>query len=133
MPNVCGFPAKASSDFEAIFTDVIFDDIRFVFRSPYGVYKYLGQLLREQSAGRINFHDVKTFEDRELTYGPFLNVVAGATGDCLVTVFYNGQSYCVPRKGSNSTAIMLDILGQLKNLSTTPSDVNAAFAVRVID
>lgn len=133
MPNVCGVPTKASTKFTFAFTDVIFDDVQFVFRSPYGVYGYLGQLLREHSSGRIKFYNVRTSEERELSSGPFLNINEGGNGDCLVTAFYNGRSYCVPRQGSNSTGIMLDILEQLKNLSTTASDLNAAFAVRLIN
>lgn len=108
-------------------------NIQIVFRSPYGVYKYLGQLLREHSANRIVIYSTKNFEERELNSGPFLNITEGANSDCMVTAFYNGQSYCVPRKGSNSTGVMLDILGQLKNLSTSTSDINAATAVRLIN
>ena len=104
-----------------------------MFRSPYGVYEYLGKLLREQSAGHITFVGLRSFEERELNSGPFLNITEGASSDCLVSVFYNGTSYCVPRKHSNSTAVLLDILGQLKDLSITPTDLNAAFNVRLID
>lgn len=132
MQNVCGVAAKASSKFEFIFSEAVFDDVKFIFRSPYGVYKFLGQLLRERSAQYVQFYNVRTREERELESGLFLNITEGAS-DCLVSAFYNGHSYCVPRVGSNSTGIMLDILGQLKNLSTSPSDLNAAFAVRVID
>jgi hypothetical protein len=134
MPNVCSAPKKASPNFEFWFSRVVFTDVQFIFRSAYGVYRSLGQLLREGSARRIQFYYVRTLEERELNFGPFINVTTqGATADCLVTVFYNGQSYCVPRVGSNSTGMLLEVLGQLKNLSVTPSDVNAAFAVRVID
>lgn len=133
MTNVCGTPASPEYAFD--FGSVLITDAQFVFRSPYGVYEYLGSLLREQSAGRIglNRQNLMTLKEYNLASGPFLNIVPGNIGDCLVEAFYNGQSYCVPRKGSASTAIMLDILGQLKNLSTTPSDLNAAFAVRVVD
>jgi hypothetical protein len=132
MANVCGNPATAKPQFNFDFGNVILN-VQIMFRSPYGVYKYLGKLLREHSASRIKFLNITTFEERELNYGHFLNVTQGINSDCLVTAFYNGQSYCVPRKGSNSTSMLFDILGQLKNLSTSSSDVNAAFAVRLID
>ena len=132
FPNVCGNIKKALPTFEFKFGhNVKIKEAQFVFRSPYGLYKYLGQLLRERSAARIHFANLRGFEQRELISGPFLNIGEGASPDCLVSAFYNGESFCVPRKGSNSTAILLDILGQLKNLSISPTDLNAAFAVRL--
>jgi hypothetical protein len=145
MGNVCGqdggqFTLGSTSKNKPVanntftFTNgVTFSSIQFVFRSPYGVYKYLGQLLREQSAARVRFVGLRSLEERELASGPFLNITKGASADCLVAAFYNGESFCVPRQGSNSTAVMLDVLGQLKNLSITPTDLNAATAVRLID
>ena len=134
MTNVCGTIDKANSHYNFDFGNgIVFNNIQFVFRSPYGVYKYLGQLLREQSARRIRFAGLKSFEERELSSGPFLNITDGVGADCLVSAFYNGKSFCVPREGSNSTAVLLDMLGQLKNLSISPTDLNAAFAVRLIN
>ena len=76
--NVCGNIEKAAPTFELQFRhNVKFSDAQFVFRSPYGVYKYLGQLLRERSAARIHFANLRGFEQRELISGPFLNIRRG--------------------------------------------------------
>jgi hypothetical protein len=133
MTNICGNPASASQHYTFRFSNMVFSDVEFVFRSPYGIYRYLGQILRENSAGSIHFKSAATLEERELNSGPFLNISEGDLGGCLIEAFYNGQSYCVPRQGSSSTATLFDVLAQLKNLSTAPSDLNAAFAVRVVN
>jgi hypothetical protein len=133
MHNVCDYANTASPMFGFPFQHVNFTNVQFIFRSSYGVYKYLGQLLREHSAARIHFANLRGFEQRELISGPFLNIREGASPDCLVTAFYNGESFCVPRQGSNSTAVLLDILGELKTLSVSPTDLNAAFAVRLVN
>lgn len=97
-------------------------------RSPTAVFKYLGKLLREGTGDRIVFY---TGEARHLQ-GRFLEIVpASPIIDCFVAVAYNGGSYCVPQ-WAYTTAMMFEILEQLRNLSISPTDLNSAFTVRVI-
>jgi hypothetical protein len=43
---------------------------------------------------------------------------------------YGGQFYCVPSY-SRHTAMLMDILIQLRNLSIQSADLNSAFTVRL--
>jgi hypothetical protein len=96
------------------------------FRSPAGVFSYLGKLYREHAGDRVRYFTAPLVASD----APFLDIVEGA-GDCFVLVTYEGQSYCVPH-GSSSTALLIDLLVQLRNLSITPSDLNSAFSIRLI-
>jgi hypothetical protein len=101
-----------------------------VLRSPIGVFNYYGKLLRDKdkSGQRISY---LTREAQGLLRGdePFFNVTGDNLG-CFVGVTYSGRFYCVP-EGSPNTAMLLDIIIQLRNLSISPSDLNSAFTVRL--
>ena len=100
----------------------------FVLRSPAGVFSYLGKLLHNGTADRISYY---TGEAKQL--GRFLDIATdGTTGTCYVSVSYEGRDYCVPQEAYN-TALMLDILEELRNLSISPSDLTESFTVRVSD
>lgn len=112
--------------------DGITAEVTLVFRSPDSIYKYLGRLVRESLTDRIHIG----YHDPLLPIGePFLNVVkgAGGNGDCFVSVYYDAQLYCVPRAHANNTAMILDILEQLRNLAISPSDLNGAVSVRLVN
>ena len=100
------------------------------FRSPSGVFKYLGNVWRNNESYLIHYG---TGEAHALVPPgvPYLNIIQG-NDDCFVAVRFHGQQYCVPQ-GSDNTALLMDILVQLRNLSITPSDLNSAFSVRVVD
>jgi hypothetical protein len=101
-------------------------------RSPIGIYSYFGKLLRTHTNDQITYY---TGAAKELLGNePFLNIVNGDIVGigCFVSIAYDGHTYCVPQ-GSFHTAMMLDILWQLRNLAITPSDLNSAFSVRVIN
>src|SRR5205085_5728596 len=62
--------------------------------------------------------------------GPIPNIVRGQGPGCFVSAHYAGDAYCVPNEAL-ATAMVFDVLQQLRNLSITPSDLNAAFTVRL--
>lgn len=104
--------------------------VRLEMRSPLGIYSYLGALMR---AGEPAWTNYETLEGQRLVRNgadPFLDIMIGG-GPCFTAVYYEGTSYCVPAS-SDHTALLFDILEQLKNMSTTPSDLNAAFSVRLV-
>jgi hypothetical protein len=100
------------------------------FRSPSGVFQYLGTVWRNDESYLIHYG---TREAQALLQPsvPYINIIQG-NSDCFVALRFHGAQYCVPQ-GSDNTALLMDILVQLRNLSITPSDLNSAFSVRVID
>jgi hypothetical protein len=125
----CGTKPSAKATDVSVLWDVIgIVKPEFVLRSPIGIYQYLGKLVRENTAYRIGFY---TGEARRLN-GRFIEISPEGPVSCFVSVAYDGNMYCIPQ-GAETTAMMLDILEQLKNLSTSPTDLNAAFSARLIN
>lgn len=103
-------------------------DLRF--RSPAAIFRALGQQLHDGSAGRVTpvlGPSMRTFNGQ-----PLLTIKNEDTGDCLVLARYEDHTYCVPHD-ADRTAMVINILQELKNLSTTPNDLNSAFSVRVVN
>jgi hypothetical protein len=98
-----------------------------VLRSPSAVFTYLGTMLEQGTQDRVVFY---TPEAKRL--GAFLEVVNSLGPSCYVSIAYDGGFYCVPQH-AYSTAMLLEILEQLRNLSITPSDLNSSFSVRVVN
>jgi hypothetical protein len=100
--------------------------LAFAFRSPIGVYRYYGKLLDSSVSAPRYSTDVAI---KLIGQEPFVNVVANDT-QCYTSINYMGGRYCVPEY-SMHTAMLLDVLQELRNLSTQPSDLNSAFTVRL--
>jgi hypothetical protein len=100
--------------------------LSFVFRSPIAVFDYYG----EWYSSGYPFHGYRTDSARKLLNGePFVNIVDGVAG-CYVSVIYDGRSFCIPEQ-SEHTALLADILQQLRDLNIQPTDLNSAFTVRL--
>jgi hypothetical protein len=103
-------------------------EMQILVKSPLGVYQLFGAVLRHPWPGRFPY---ASRQGQELVKDePFVNVT-NSPGPCFVDVVYEGQRSCVPAASQN-TPVLFDIVQQLKNLSTTPTDLNAPFAVRFI-
>ena len=103
-------------------------EAQILIKSPLGVYELYGAALRHPWP-----HDFPYAAQlgQDLIKGePFVNVTS-SPGPCFVDVTYQGQYYCVPANSQN-TPVIFEIVEQLKNLSTTPTDLNAPFAVRFV-
>ncbi|MBO0751288.1 MAG: hypothetical protein J2P53_04210 [Bradyrhizobiaceae bacterium] len=101
------------------------------FRSPAGIFAALGKQIRDGSAERVR--SLLPPSQRVFDGEPLLTIKTdGTTDSCAVLAQYDGQTYCVPQ-GADRTAMVFNILQELKNLSTTPSDLNSAFSVRVVN
>lgn len=96
-------------------------------RSPVAIVNYLG--------GLYDFGDVRP---RYITRRPidllgddksFISISKDQQ-DWYVSVVFAGGQYCVP-SSSKHTAMLIDILQELRNLNTSPTDLNSAFTVRV--
>jgi hypothetical protein len=101
------------------------------FRSPDAIFLALGKLLRDGLAVRVT--SLTPESQREFNGEPLMTIIAHKSGPgCYITAGYDGYTYCVPQ-GAYKTAMVIDILEQLRNLSITPNDLNSAFSVRLID
>lgn len=129
----CGQATSATSTKKFVRFDVAgygAVEANFIFRSPLGVFAYLGNILRNP-AGQEN--DYNTGDARGIIgTEPFLNITDAQGSPCFTSVLYDGGFYCVPLT-SHHTAMLIDILIQLRNLSIQPTDLNSAFTVRLTD
>ena len=97
-------------------------------KSPLGVYQLLGALLRHSPEASTFPYTTNEGTLMKADNKPFIEIV-NSLGPCFTEVSYGGEHYCVPPESYNTTALF-DIVEQLKNLSTTPSDLNVPFSVR---
>ena len=100
-------------------------------RSAYGIYQFLGKLLR-QSRGGPDFEEIPDYvrpdevtpelstihEDKRL-----LNVVIGQSSDCFAQTHFLDGHYCVPEEGSANTKRIFGLLAQLLALQTSAADL----------
>jgi hypothetical protein len=104
-------------------------DIEIRLRSPAQVLNYLGVWLGRPEP--IAFRGYERLTSIQLLGDePYLDVVPGGGPSCYASIAYQGQSYCVPTSSQHS-AMLMDILEDLRNLNIQPTDLNAAFTVRL--
>jgi len=88
-------------------------------RSTYGVYDYVGALLRKKDIRNLLAPD-------ESNYGGIVNVTKlaesdNSPSDCFASVAYHDQAYCVPGNAVN-TKRLFALLHSLQELMTAPSN-----------
>ena len=98
-----------------------------VSRSTFGIYRYLGGVLRNQ-------HDMIMLRGRrdrnEPDRIPLLEISTDSSGGCFVDLHFEGQYYCAPKEGAETTKAIFGLLAQLIALRT-PNDLAITPAVRV--
>jgi hypothetical protein len=102
-------------------------------RSAYGIYQFLGKLLRQSRGGPdlgdmqipdyVRSDDVRpelstVQEDRQL-----LNVVINQSSACFAETRFMDGNYCVPEEGSANTKRIFGLLAQLLALQTSATDL----------
>lgn len=105
-------------------------EVTIVARSPFGAYRAIGEMTRYTEPWRFYLSDESNGlvqEHRE----PFVNISETGADGCFAWIVYEATNYCVPRY-SRHTALLFNILQELRNLSTSPNDLNAAFSVRLV-
>ena len=125
-----GSATKKSSSIKFDFGSVGTIEAQILIKSPLGVYELFGASLRHPWANNFPFPYAARQGIDLIKQEPFVNV-ASSSEPCFAKVIYQEEQYCVP-KSSQNTPIIFDIAQQLKNLSTTPTDLNAPFAVRFV-
>ena len=99
-----------------------------VTRSTFGIYRYLGGVLRNQD-GMIRLRGRK--DRSEPQFIPLLEIVGDLSDGCFVEMHFEEHSYCVPRKGAETTKDIFSLLAQLIALRTQAGDLGITPAVRV--
>jgi hypothetical protein len=99
---------------------------RIILRSPLGVIEYMGKAWHNSDNVDMLTGTAKQFS------GPLVTIVKGSGPQCYASATFDGQSWCVP-KDAEKTAVLIDIIQQLRNLNIQPTDLNSAFTVRIGD
>jgi hypothetical protein len=127
-PSAAGSkPRPRSVKFSSVFEPYGRVTLEFIkLRSPLGVFEYVGQ-----AWGATDEVPFLSDAANQLK-GPLVDIVEGSGQGCLTSVSFSGRNWCVP-DDAEKTAVLFDILQELRNLNVQPSDLNSAFTVRVSD
>jgi hypothetical protein len=151
---VCGSHWGDPKDQEALITDPQPDTFKFTVagatfrvtpRSAYGVFEFLGNIMRMQRddiqpnlqkaffppLGEPDENVVpaklRTVDDNP----PLITVVPAGQGECFVHSWYLNSDFCVPEDAS-TTKTVFSLLAQLIAIQTSASDLSITPVVRVI-
>jgi hypothetical protein len=98
-----------------------------VTRSTFGIYQFLGRILAQQRE-----EDIIVRGPLDLTEDPRILGLRRDGGDgCFADVSFQGEFYCIPRRGGENTKRILSLLAQLVALNTSTFDLNITPTVRV--
>jgi hypothetical protein len=104
-------------------------------RSIFGMFNYLGGMIARGDSATVHLHAYPELPAEVTADEPLLTVVKGGAfdlqRDCFAGVGYEGDSYCVPRNGSDNTKKIFNILNALLALKTAPGDVTITPTVRI--
>ncbi len=127
--NICGSNAALKSNLTLNYGTVGLIRVDFIMRSPIGVLAYLGQFLRDPTTPFSGYYSepAKRLFGRDPRY---LHVVSDKGSGCYTSLTYLGKFYCVPATSSH-TAMLMDTVQVLRNLSIEPTDLNTSFTLRV--
>jgi hypothetical protein len=144
----CGSPWPKQSDSDATTDTLKFRvgplQFEILPRSAYGIYQFLGKLLRQSNGGLeldegqipeyIRKEDVRpelssVKEDKQL-----LNVVLNQSSSaCFAETRFIDGYYCVPEEGSANTKRIFGLLAQLLALQTSASDLAITPTVHTVN
>ena len=98
-------------------------------RSTFGIYRFLGSILRSGEAGAIAIRGRRDINEPEFI--PLLEINRDTSGGCFVDLQFDESYYCVPRRGAENTKHIFSLLAQLIALRTQPGDLAITPSVRV--
>ena len=98
-------------------------------RSTFGIYRFLGSILRSGGEGAITVRGRRDLSEPE--HIPLLEVRRDTSDGCFVDLHFDGFYYCVPRRGADNTKHIFSLLAQLIALRTQPGDLAITPSVRV--
>ena len=120
------FPPKTSKPPSAALAAFEFDDgyghhYQLLTRSTYGVYNYVGAILRNKPL------DIDNLQPDNEKYRGIVRIVF-SDGDCFAAVGYRNMQYCVPTD-ANNTKKLFALLHQLQQLNTAPSNTPTTLTI----
>jgi hypothetical protein len=90
---------------------------QFSTRSTWGIYQFLGDLVREEQSGVAPEVLGPAFADDHNLF----TVLENGTAECFTSVMYSAVNYCVPKDRPN-TKMILSLLHELSNLYEKPNN-----------
>lgn len=100
-------------------------------RSAFGIYRYLGQLLRSGTMETLVLKDSDGAVSGPYGEQKLLSIVRGSNSGCFTMVSYWGEYFCVPIRHSEYTKLTFSVLTQLSALNTTAADLPVTSTVRI--
>jgi hypothetical protein len=97
-------------------------------RSVFGIYAYLGALGRGNGDRRTDIDNLLPKDGSN--YGGILNIIERGT-TCFTQISYEDRNYCVP-SDANNTKFVFNLLHQLQELNTAPSNAPTTLTVTTI-
>jgi hypothetical protein len=144
---VCGTPWNPLDDADKPQVDILpFHVGPFVFkivpRSAYGVFEFLGGIMKAQrEAGELTQYQVPPNRAEEVTAPPILwtvhddinlvTVTRNTGGECFTHTWFNDGDYCVPENAATTKRIF-GLLAQLIAIQTAVTDLSITPVVRVL-
>jgi hypothetical protein len=130
-PNFCGAGPRSRANSRLtvrLFGEDV--EVEVTTRSIYGIFRYLGQVMAHaESTPQLVDYGVPS---ETTPAGPLLTVTAPATaGACFSAVRYEGQTYCIPLEGSQTSKDIFNVLSVLVALKQSPGDLPATATVLV--
>ena len=102
-------------------------------RSAYGIYQFLGRILRQSGTGALDDAQIPDYIRRDelrpelssvVEDHKLLNVVLNnSSGGCFAETRFIDGYYCVPEEGSANTKRIFSLLAQLLALQTSAADL----------
>lgn len=141
----CGAPWPAIKANEVAATDsLVFrvgdQDFRVLPRSAYGIYQFLGKLLKEsisndapQATPGVSERQMMPQLSTILDDQNVLNIARNSNDACFVRVDFNDGTYCVPEQGAENTKRIFGLLAQLTALQTNAADLAITPVVHTVD
>jgi hypothetical protein len=140
----CGSPWPAMKADEAVTDSLVFRlgdlDVRVLPRSAYGIYQFLGKLLKVRITDQ-GPQPIPGIPDRQmmpelstsLDDQNVLDIVRNSDQPCFVHVAFEDGSYCVPEQGAENTKRIFGLLAQLTALQTSASDLAITPVVHTVN
>ncbi|HVN01429.1 MAG TPA: hypothetical protein VMT68_14570 [Caulobacteraceae bacterium] len=109
-------------------------EIEVTTRSIYGIYYYLGRIIRSGRTVDLQAFDLPA---EKLLAAPLVDVAVDRPPEgeqdagCFTAVRYEGQRFCVPREGADNTKHIFGILNALIALKQSNADIPVTQSVRI--
>lgn len=131
MFTVCGTNKVGTGDTITLGGIGAIKDAELVMRSGFGVFQYLGRILRTGSADSPTLGSEQPYFEIGDNDHHLLTVVQGAGPDCFAIAQYRSSYYCVPKDGAENTKRIFMMLRAMLATNISAISLNATPSIRV--